>query len=83
MNAPDINRVRPYYEISDSEWRAKLLELQGQPSPRVLLQGATIVTMDPNVPDLARGEETHYAGDNHQRTGNGVGIELVQLEERD
>ena len=56
MTALDNNRVRPYYELSENEWRARLLELQGQPTPRVLFRGATIVTMDPNVPDLAQGD---------------------------
>ena len=56
MTAPDQSRVRPYFEVSDAEWRAKLSELEAQPSPRVLFRGATIVTMDPDYPDLAKGD---------------------------
>ncbi|MCX2750047.1 amidohydrolase family protein [Arthrobacter sp. MI7-26] len=49
-------RVRPYYEVSDAEWQEKLTELETQNSPRVLFRGATIVTMDPEYPDLAKGD---------------------------
>jgi cytosine/adenosine deaminase-related metal-dependent hydrolase len=48
--------VRPYYEVSEAEWQAKLSELQAQPSSRILFRGATIVTMDLDYPDLAEGD---------------------------
>jgi cytosine/adenosine deaminase-related metal-dependent hydrolase len=56
MTAPDTTRVRAYYEVSEAEWQAKLSELRAQPSARVLFRGATIVTMDPDYPDLAKGD---------------------------
>lgn len=56
MTTPDKTPVRPYYEVSEAEWQAKLSELQAQTSPRVLFRGATIVTMDPDFPDIACGD---------------------------
>ena len=49
--------VRRYHEITDSEAAAMLARIDRQgPAARVLFRGATVVTMDPVIGDLAAGD---------------------------
>ncbi|HEX9546299.1 MAG TPA: amidohydrolase family protein, partial [Acidimicrobiales bacterium] len=49
--------TRRYHEVSDAEWTALRERLtQPDPSRRVLLRGAVVISMDPQVPDLPAGD---------------------------